>query len=183
LRNRSRIHKSSTSGLPRSRSSLYVPAVVCCCTYYRIYVVSVSIRLALAITTKNEMRVRLPFVSLSFSSFTRSAWTSLGGYDRDDNGQKRKKRNRRRGHDRLAIRTRLRPMRDIYTPILAPPSSFRYRPYDLLLFQQSPLTQSASPVAVDAMPWNINDASDGSRVALILGKPRSEYWKTGSWPC
>jgi hypothetical protein len=25
-----------------------------------------------------------------------------------------------------------------------------------------PLTQSASPVAVDAMPWNINDASDAS---------------------
>jgi hypothetical protein len=58
-------------------------------------------------------------------------------------------------------------MRDIYIP----PSSFRYRPYDLLLFQQLPLTQSASPVAVDAMPWNINDASDALRVD-------TDSWKT-----
>jgi hypothetical protein len=34
-----------------------------------------------------------------------------------------------------------------------------------------PLTQSASPVAVDAMPWNINDASDGSMSC-------TDSWKT-----
>jgi hypothetical protein len=58
-------------------------------------------------------------------------------------------------------------MRGIYIP----PPSFRYRPYDLLLFQQLPLTQSASPVAVDAMPLEYKRCSE-------LLELRTDSWKT-----